>query len=253
MAVGATARSLLLAPNGKLRATLLVLRGQDRVGLACDVGLAAVVAGDLSRFKIRVDAEIELESGPVWEIWGTATTAGLQKIPSEGTWIDHGGVVIFSMPFRHSDLGRTVVIGEAPRCPVATLADLTPLRIEIGEPIMGVDLNDSTIPQEGVDVASAVDFTKGCYLGQELVARIDSRGHVNKHLAGLVVDGRDIPPAGSDVVLDDRTVGTVTSAAWSSDREVVVALAMVRVEVPAGVAVDVAGQAGTVLDLPMKW
>lgn len=191
MEVGATARSLLLSPQGKLRATLLILRGSDRVGLIADSGCGAIVATDLGRFKIRVDAVIA-QPVPVWEVWGSAAAAGL-KVPAVGTWTESETVVTFPMPFRHSELGRTAVIGSVPDCPVVGADDLLPLRIEIGEPVMGVDLTDKTIPQEGADVAGSVDFAKGCYLGQELVARIDSRGHVNKRLTGLLVAG-SVPP-----------------------------------------------------------
>ena len=69
------------------------------------------------------------------------------------------------------------------------------IRIEAGEPVMGIDLDEATIPQEADVVDGAVDFTKGCYLGQELVARIDSRGHVNRRLRGLTVDHQRPAPA----------------------------------------------------------
>lgn len=251
MEVGSTARSLLLSPQGKLRATLLVLRGEERVGLVADTGRGEIVFGDLSRFKIRVDALIATPV-PVWEVWGNASATGL-TVPAAGAWAESGSVVTFRMPFRHSELDRVALIGATPDCPEVRADDLLPLRIEIGEPVMGVDLTEKTIPQEGADVAGSVDFAKGCYLGQELVARIDSRGHVNKRLAGLLVAGSAVPAAGSEVTVGGRPVGTVTSAAWSPERGTVVALAMIRMEVAHGVAVDVGPADGTVVDLPMTF
>jgi folate-binding protein YgfZ len=89
------------------------------------------------------------------------------------------------------------------------------LRIEYGVPVMGAELTEDTIPAEAGDwvVATSVSFTKGCFTGQELVARIDSRGgNVPRHLRVLDVDG-PTPAPGTDVVLDGDVVGRVTSAA----------------------------------------
>jgi folate-binding Fe-S cluster repair protein YgfZ len=84
-----------------------------------------------------------------------------------------------------------------------------------------------------------VSFTKGCFIGQELVCRIDSRGHVNRFLRRLTLPGTTVPPRGADVARDDKVVGSVTSATVVPGEERVVALAMVRreVEPPAEVAV----------------
>jgi folate-binding Fe-S cluster repair protein YgfZ len=88
-------------------------------------------------------------------------------------------------------------------------------------------------------VERAVSFTKGCFVGQELVARIDSRGgNVPRRLRGLVVAGDAVPPAGAEVVAGDREVGRVTSAARSPVRGPVALAYLGRaVEVPATVAV----------------
>ena len=88
-------------------------------------------------------------------------------------------------------------------------------------------------------VERAVSFTKGCFVGQELVARIDSRGgNVPRHLRGLVVEGDQVPPAGATVVVGDREVGRVTSAARSPARGPVALAYLGRaVDVPAAVVV----------------
>ncbi len=251
MADGTTARSLLLAPNGKLRATLFVLRGTEQVGLVCDAGRADVVSGDLSRFKIRVDATLSAEERPVVEVWGVNAGEYLTGAPEVGRWAKVGEQVLFRMPFAHSSVDRVVVLGSSPEVALAAANELEPFRIEIGEAVMGVDLTEKTIPQEAGDISGAVDFTKGCYLGQELVARIDSRGHVNRRLTGLVIDGDSTPDPGTEISYGDRIVGEVTSAAWSPTRAAVLALGMVRVEVEAGAAVSVGGGVGVVATLPM--
>jgi folate-binding protein YgfZ len=244
--VWGTGRSLLLAPNGKLRATLFVLRGEDRVGLVCDAGRAGIVAGDLARFKIRVDVTIEVAPETIWEVWGRS---GAASAPPPGSWADDGGVIRFRMPFRHVESDRVVLVGSVPDGEVAAPNEIEAFRIRVGEPVMGVDLDESTIPQEGVDVTTTVDFTKGCYLGQELVARIDTRGHVNRRLAGLVADVGELD-RGAGVVWEGRDVGVVTSVASRDGKAI--ALAMIRAEVEAGAEVEAAGVAATVVALPMS-
>ena len=209
LSVGGGARSLLLAPNGKLRANLYVLRHQDKIGLMTDRATTELVAGDLARFKIRVNAEIGIEDRPVWDVWGPDARASLLPIPEDRAWAGDDPLVA-RFPFRSSKLLRYVVVGEAPDLPLAEPAAVRAVRIEVGEPIVGVDLDDRTIPQEVGDVGAAVDFTKGCYLGQELVARIDSRGHVNRRLAGVIFGGTDVPPAGAEVSLAGAPVGSIT-------------------------------------------
>src|SRR5262249_22395106 len=107
-------------------------------------------------------------------------------------------------------------------------------RIEAGVPRQGLDTDERTIPQEAGLETSAVSFTKGCFVGQELVCRIDTRGHVNRNLRRLRSRNGDLTP-GSEITFEGRTVGSVTSAA--SD----VALAMMRREVEPGARVDAHG------------
>jgi folate-binding protein YgfZ len=135
------------------------------------------------------------------------------------------------------------VVGSEVRAPgVPTVASeaYEAVRIECGVPKMGAELTESTIPAEAGQwiVAESVSFTKGCYTGQELVARIDSRGgNVPRHLRGVVIDG-DPAPVGATVVVDGAEVGTLTSVGRSPDLGPI-ALAYVarKVEPPAGVVV----------------
>jgi folate-binding protein YgfZ len=113
-------------------------------------------------------------------------------------------------------------------------------RVRAGVPRQGLDMDEKTIPQEAFLELDAVSFTKGCFLGQELVCRIDSRGHVNRLLRGLQMGQAGIdttPPAGAGIVVGDKEVGTLTTVARSEGG--VVALGYVRreVELPADVVV----------------
>ncbi len=250
--VGGTARSLLLAPKGKLRATLLVLRGEERVGLVCDHGFADVVADDLRRFKIRVDVELSIEERDIWEVWGANGADVVDNLPPAGAWVEVDDMICFRMPFRRVPTERIVVVGARPAGEIARSDQLERVRIAAGEPVMGIDVDDKTIPQEVIDVTVDVDFEKGCYLGQELVARIDSRGHVNRRLSGLELSAEDAPEPGTVVMMDDKVVGTVTSSVRAPVGGVVIALAMLRTEVGPGTAVAVSGHRGRVVALPMS-
>ena len=98
-------------------------------------------------------------------------------------------------------------------------ADLEALRIEAGIPAHGAEITADTIPAElgRFVIESSVSFTKGCFTGQELVARIDSRGgNVPRPVRGLVIDGDEVPPVGAELLADDQTVGRITSSARSA-------------------------------------
>jgi folate-binding protein YgfZ len=128
-------------------------------------------------------------------------------------------------------------------------------RIEAGRPEWGLDIDDSTIPQEAnFDELHAISYTKGCYVGQEVVARVHFRGRVNRHLRGLLFAQGPLPPTGAALVAgDDKPVGEVRSSALSP-RLGGIALAMVRREVELGAAVHVRWDGGEaradVLQLP---
>lgn len=107
-------------------------------------------------------------------------------------------------------------------------AALEALRIECGTPYFGVDFDASNLPQEVNRNDAAISFTKGCYLGQETVARIDALGHVNKLLVRVRFQADEIPLAGTAVLAGEEDVGKITSAAWSPRLDAPLALAMIR-------------------------
>ncbi|MFO0895789.1 MAG: glycine cleavage T C-terminal barrel domain-containing protein [Pirellulales bacterium] len=89
------------------------------------------------------------------------------------------------------------------------------LRVEAGFPRFGRDVSDKNLPQEVHRDEHAISFTKGCYLGQETVARIDALGHVNRTLCRLAFSGPAVPPAGMPFEQAGQAVGEITSAVWS--------------------------------------
>jgi folate-binding protein YgfZ len=118
----------------------------------------------------------------------------------------------------------------------------TAARVEAGMPLWGVDFDEQNFPQEVGRDRQAISFTKGCYLGQETVARIDALGHVNQRLVGVRFLGGDLPDPGAELSHAGKKVGRVTSAALSPRLNAPLALAMVRRE---------ANAVGTRLDSPV--
>jgi folate-binding protein YgfZ len=121
------------------------------------------------------------------------------------------------------------------------------VRVERGRPRYGVDLDDGVIPQEAGLNERAVSFTKGCYVGQETVARLFYRGKPNRHLRGLRLSA---PVArGTELRLGEKAVGTVGSAVVSP-RHGPIALALVRREAEPGAALTAGDATATVVELP---
>lgn len=230
MAVGASTWALLLQPQGKMVALLRVLRvGDEEIVLETDGGFGAAVIERLNRFKLRVKADLD----PL--AWRCLAVRG----PSAHDVVS-GGVVADWPGLAGADL-----VGESPVAPdgvrLCSVEAYEAVRIEAGIPVMGKELDESTIPAEAGVVDRSVSFTKGCYTGQELVARIDSRGgNVPRHLRGVILPEGAMPPAGATIQADGKESGRLTSVTFSPRLGVAVALAYVRraVEAPADVVVD---------------
>lgn len=239
LAIGGSAPSLLLAPQGKVDAWLRVTRlASDEFLLDVDGGWGEVVVARLGRFKLRSKVEIALVNGwnclalrgpVVWEVVAPATVpdtlAELHVVPA--FWPGVLGVDL---------LGPKVSVPGGAR--VCSLESLAALRVESGVPAMGAELSERTIPAEAGLVEVSVSFTKGCYTGQELVARLDSRGNrVPRRLRGVLVDwkllagARFRPGPGAQLLSRDKVVGEITTAADSPGLAALVALAYVRREV----------------------
>jgi hypothetical protein len=120
-------------------------------------------------------------------------------------------------------------VAEAGATPAGSAA-FHALRIEAGMPFYGLDLSEENLAQEAARNAPAISFTKGCYLGQEPIARIDALGHVNRELRGLKLTAGPVPKPGSTVLTADESqeIGHVTSSAMSYADDRPVALALLR-------------------------
>jgi folate-binding protein YgfZ len=202
LADGDAVHSLLLMPQGKLDVDFRLLRvGPEEAWLDCAPGFAPQLATSLTRFRIRVKAEIvdrTGELGMLSHIGGDDTLAVDRVHRLDTTW----GFDLVGPRDALPDVAPVVD-------PIAYEA----WRIEQAIPVQPADVDDTTIPQEAFLEQDAVSFTKGCFIGQELVCRIDSRGHVNRFLRRVADIEGDWPPVGAEIVVDGKVVGALTSVA----------------------------------------
>ena len=120
--------------------------------------------------------------------------------------------------------------------------DARAVRLELGHPRYGEDITDRYLPHE-TQMLGALHFNKGCYIGQEIVERIRSRGGVHRFLAPLEIEGDNPPEAGAVITADGKALGEITSAAWSPARGRTVALGYLRLgEIPQDAALACAGR-----------
>ena len=132
-------------------------------------------------------------------------------------------------------------------------------RVEAGVPRFGMDMDETNLPQETGIEGWAVSYTKGCYIGQEVLNRVHTIGHVNRTLVGLELadDLKELPRKGDKLVVDGKEVGTVTSAVRSAHLKKNLGLGYVRREVrQPGATVTVRSSSGEsnlrLSDLPFK-
>jgi folate-binding protein YgfZ len=234
MAIGQSARTLLLQPTGKVEAWLRATRvADDEVLLDVESGFGEPVRARLARFKLRTKVDLEVSSQSGHAVRGPGADA-----------VAPSGSLAAGWP---SVEGFDVLEGPAPSdVPIVEADVLEALRIETGVPAMGAELTDATIPAEAGQwlIETSVSFTKGCYTGQELVARIDSRGgNVPRPLRGLLVEGEPVP-VGTTVEVEGSQVGIVTSSARSSVLGAI-ALAPIARSVEPGTVVDLHAPDGT--------
>lgn len=229
LANGQSAWSLILQPQGRIDAFVRVTRqAGDRFVLDTDGPLEQVVAR-LQRFMLRTDVNLDPLD------WQCISVRG----PGSGE-AAVSGEVIGPVP-----TGGIDVLGPAPTVsedvPRISAEALEVHRIRAGFPRMGVDIDHRTIPAEAEVVPFTVSFTKGCFTGQELVARMDSRGSTApRYLRMLAFQGRAELAGGDQITnAEGADVGTVTSAAWDALAESSVALGYIKraVEMPGEVKV----------------
>jgi tRNA-modifying protein YgfZ len=251
----------LLTHKGKMLADLRVIDTGTELLLLCERGALQALFDAIRRYKIGFDCELHkrtVERGLLSLIGPGALPMGGLASDSQEHDNARGEIGGAEALLIRTDVGVDVVCYSADTERVksalieagATEVDEAAaevLRVERVRPRYGVDLDDSVIPQEAGLNERAVSFTKGCYVGQETVARLFYKGKPNRHLRGLRL-GEEVQP-GTELRLGEREVGRLTSVA-RSPRLGPVGLAIVRREAQPGDVLDAGGVSATVVELP---
>jgi folate-binding protein YgfZ len=274
---GEGCETFLADANGRILHHVLVYAGPESLVLHAAAGLGPSLCAHLDYYLIREDVQFHDRSSQ----WGELILAGPRSadivrrlatanLPNGDEYLANCAVEWNGRPLmirRQQECGfqNFALAGEqagmgplwrALRQLGATpcgMKALEAIRIEEGFPVIGVDITEKTLPQEVGRNEKTICFTKGCYLGQEIVARIDSRGAVNKVLSGIRFQAADVPTAGGELTSGGQAVGQITSAAFSPGFGASVALAYCRRQFSKpGTALDSAWGPATVVELPMR-
>ncbi len=261
-------RAFLLGKTGRIVADLLVLHETDRTVLTLDATDLATTAQELDKYLFTEDARIRdtTANSIHLALHGPAAPDLIAALTAQSTFdlppLEHRDITLAATPcqiFRHDEtaapgLHLIVPFAHATTVYQALLAAMQqpPLhdrarsigwlayntaRVEAGTPIFHIDFGPDTLPHETALLDAAVSFTKGCYVGQEVVARMQNLGHPKRILTGLALEDHRLPSAGTPIYdatpTDDKTadqppaIGAVTSSAVSplrSGRAIAIAM-----------------------------
>jgi folate-binding protein YgfZ len=245
MTPGSVCYAFLLSPQGRIQADLYLSCFADHFLVDTESEQREKVLQHIKRYIIADQVELEdvtsttacigLEGPGAGRIlgqigtpvpddyaqasWGEITIAGITQTGQPGARIYCTAAEFDGIVAKLRAAGAQPASGD----------DARTVRIENGKPRYGEDIFDKSLPQETQQM-HAVSFTKGCYLGQEIVERIRAQGHVNKKLVRLEIEGTEPPPSGTKAISNAAEVGEITSAAHSPQSGAVAALAYLRTQ-----------------------
>jgi folate-binding protein YgfZ len=227
MLPGASCYAFSLTPQGRIVGDLDLLCRADDFLIDTEPELREKLRVHISKYKVADQVELEDVTDSTAAIGVEGPSAppppdGAETAPF--TITGQPGYRIYCKPEEKS---RLIAVLEAAGVVAAAPEDARLVRIENGKPRYGEDILETTLPQESNQM-HGVAFNKGCYLGQEIVERIRARGHVNKQLQKLELEGDSLPAPGTKLTIDGKEAD-VTSAVYSPALQKVIALAYVRV------------------------
>jgi folate-binding protein YgfZ len=267
---GDGAHSALLDARGHFVGEFILLRDQKAIGALAEPEAGQTLYNNLRRYVIRERVTIS-DTSQNWHsltLVGPTAASAIERVlgtpPPERTndWVwgqrsDEQVLVVRVARARVPAFDLLVLSGAEPalrdafgEVPELDNQVLETLRIEAGLPRWGVDVDESTLALEIPDVMQ-IRVDQGCYVGQEVVARIIHRGHVNRHLRGLQLAGKAVPTRGQPITHAGAQVGNVTSAAYSPTFGNI-ALGYVRRTVEPGTQVEVEQTPAHVIELPFS-
>jgi tRNA-modifying protein YgfZ len=235
----------LLTAKGKIRCDMRVVRGDGWFVLDSEPQALPVLEHMVRVYSIGRDVQSRRDERSLWSIIGPHARDALDNPPPAAEHAHTEGALGLYIA---TDAGVDVV-GERPDLPEGSAETAEIIRIEAGRPRLGFELGDDVIPQEAGINERAISFTKGCYIGQETVARLFYKGKPNRHLRGLRLS--EPVERGAVIRGADRELGRVASTCVSPSFGPI-ALALVRREAGPGDSVQVGdgGTVGEVAELP---
>lgn len=257
--------SAFLTPKGKMLGDLRIIAASEELLIDTERVALQELFNMIRRFKVGYQVELHkrtLERG-LLSVIGPASdqVAGTAGLPADEHV--HAPVNISGVQARaiRTDVGVDLLCDAADTDALVGAVEargavrvpesaVEVLRVERGRPRYGIDLDETVIPQEAGLNPRAVSFSKGCYVGQETVARLHYRGKPNRHLRGLLLSAA--ADRGAELRMGERSVGALTTVA-SSPAFGSIGLALVRREAPPGTTVSVGGDGGVtaqVVELP---
>jgi folate-binding protein YgfZ len=254
LAPGQGCYAAFLTHKGKMRGDMRVFDLGDELLLDCERVSLQELFNMIRRYKLGLDVELHkrtLELG-LFSVIGPDAPALVGETEHSCARVALGGAEVVAA---RTDVGVDVFFAAEDREAVRAALDFPDgdeaqaeiVRVESGRPRYGVDLDESVIPQEAGLNERAVSFTKGCYVGQETVARLYYRGKPNRRLRGVRLSAP--APAGAPLRLGEKTVGTLGSSVVSPVYGPI-GLAIVRREAEDGATVDVGGVPALIVDIP---
>lgn len=247
--IGGICDAAYLTPQGRMIADMRVVNFSDRALLDVPASLAESLQQRLSSLLFSEDADIAFARHIVIvDVHGprvTDVTDG-EPVVRDDAFELPGGSAFLERPDADAFVARVVARGAVE----TSLETLDVVRVEAGRPAFLVDMDEHTIPLEMGLERRAISFTKGCYVGQEIIVRVTQRGggRVAKKLVGLRFDRNDWPKAGDVVQVGGRDLGRVTSVVRSPALETVIALATLHRDFTAeGTSIEVATSTGIVV------
>jgi folate-binding protein YgfZ len=263
--IGEGCYAALVSAKGKLQGDLNIYRLENEMLLDCEPGFSESVAQRLQKFIIAEDAQVMDVASQygLWSVQGPKSAAivgnlsprvilppkalawtKVEEKPGEDIYLTSmsrlrtQGLDLFVPATAMQEMVARLLEGGGALCGWQALETA---RIEAGLPRFGADMDETNLAPEALDTR-AISYGKGCYIGQEVIARIRTYGQVAKSLRGLRLDGDEkaLPVKGAKLFLGDKEVGNITSAVWSPALRTNIALGYVRRE---------ANQTGTELEV----
>lgn len=254
---GQGCEAFLCNAKGRLLGHIFVFASEDSLWIESVPGQSEALIGHLTKYHLLEDMQLSdrtEESAELLVIGPDSSNrlaeAGI-NVSEIDTWqhrnqtlnidgdalaIHIKNVDVFGQPaflITVSKENKSALIQRLLECSMVKAAEsvLQSVRIEAGFPWYGVDLTEDNLAQEADRTSRAISFQKGCYLGQEPIARLNAMGHVNRELRSFVIESSEIPHAGTAVLnpkKEDKEAGQVTSVAWSWKHDKPVGLGMLR-------------------------